>query len=442
MIALYSRVSTQEQARDGYSIGEQIERLNAFCTAKNWRGIKEYTDAGFSGGNINRPALQELIMDVQLGQIERVVVFKLDRLSRSQKDTLELIEDVFLANGCDFVSMSENFDTSSPFGKAMIGILAVFAQLEREQIRERMTIGKEARAKDGKWHGSTPPIGYEYKNGQLVINDFESLQIKEIFKLYQSGHGCTDIANTLNNKKWTHKYGKWTRQRVKYILSNAIYVGMITHNDQVFKGEHPPIIDEETFNRVSAIVSKEHNRHYVRRTFLSSKLICSKCGKMYCSSNTMSGGKRYVYYKHNDNQNFRADMLEKIIFDEMRKLTIEDVKSHRYDVPDTSKTLKKELEKIDKQRSRLLDLYSLGDFTTEEISAKIAPLNEQKLTLLNQISSTEQWQRPLEDMSKTIKSISDVLNSGDFNSIKMLVDELIDHIDVDGEDLTIYWNFN
>lgn len=441
MIALYSRVSTAEQAKEGYSIGEQEERLTSYCKSRGWTGFKHFTDAGYSGGNMNRPALQEMIRDIKHGNINRVIVYKLDRLSRSQKDTLELLEDIFLPNNVDFISMCENFDTSSPFGKAMIGMFSVFAQLEREQIRERMSLGKEARAKDGKWHGSTPPIGYDYKNGQLIINEFESMQIKEIFNMYQCGHGCTDIANTLNNKKWFHKYGKWSRQRIKYILTNAIYAGSITHNGQVFKGEHPPIIDEKTFNRVSALASKEHNKHYVKRTYLSSKLRCVKCGKMYQSSNTMSGGKRYVYYKHDDNQNFRADKLEKIIFDEMRKLTIEDVRSHRSKRPDASKTLKKELEKIDKQRSRLLDLYSLGDFSPEELSAKIAPLNERKLSLLSQISS-EADMRPIEELEETLKSISDVLDSGDNHSIKVLVDELIEHIDVDGEDLTIYWNFN
>lgn len=442
MIAIYSRVSTQEQAREGYSIGEQVERLKAFCKAKNWRAVKEYTDAGFSGGNINRPALQELIMDVKSGLIERVVVFKLDRLSRSQKDTLELIEDVFLSNGCDFVSMSENFDTASPFGKAMIGILAVFAQLEREQIRERMTIGKEARAKDGKWHGgNNPPIGYEYVNGQLVVNEFEAMQVKEAFKLFLSGYNYTEIANALNNKGWYHKYGKWNNYRTKYLMSNITYAGKIAFNDQIFDGTHTPIIDEDTFNQASKIVQKNSRTAYEKRAFLCGKLICTKCGKIYSSSNTVSGGKRYVYYKHKDAKNLRADMIESIIFDEMRKLTIDDVRAYRSETPDVSKALKKELEKIDKQRSRILDLYSLGDFTSEELSAKIAPLNERKLTLLNQISSAD-GMRPLEELDETIQSISDVLDSGDFHSIKMLVDELIDHIDVDGEDLTIYWNFD
>ena len=139
-VALYIRVSTQEQAKEGYSIGEQTERLEKYAQAHGWTVFKKYTDPGYSGANMQRPALKQLIQDAKSHKFEKVIVYKLDRLSRSQKDTLMIIEDILLKNDVDFVSMNENFDTSTPFGKAMIGILAVFAQLEREQIKERMKI--------------------------------------------------------------------------------------------------------------------------------------------------------------------------------------------------------------------------------------------------------------------------------------------------------------
>ena len=145
--------------------------MRKYCQAMNWAIYDVYTDGGYSGVNMERPALKKLISDVKDHKIDKVLVYKLDRLSRSQKDTLMLIEDVFLANGCDFVSMSENFDTATPLGRAMIGILAVFAQLEREQIKERMNMGKEARAKLGKYKGGGKlPIGYDYVDGKLTIN--------------------------------------------------------------------------------------------------------------------------------------------------------------------------------------------------------------------------------------------------------------------------------
>lgn len=121
--ALYIRVSTQEQAQEGYSIGEQRERLIAYCKAHDWAISEIYVDGGYSGGNLNRPVMQKLMSETK--KFDVVLVYKLDRLSRSQRDTLYLIEEIFLPNTVDFVSMQESFDTSSPFGKAMIGLLAV-----------------------------------------------------------------------------------------------------------------------------------------------------------------------------------------------------------------------------------------------------------------------------------------------------------------------------
>ena len=178
-VAIYVRVSTQEQAVEGYSISEQIDRLTKFCEAHSWKIYKVYTDPGFSGGNMNRPSLQKLFADCTQKRFDTVLVYKLDRLSRSQKDTLYIIEDLFLTNHVDFISMSENFDTSTPFGRAMIGILSVFAQLEREQIKERMAMGREGRAKQGKWHGGgNVPIGYDFINDYLIPNEYEAAQVK------------------------------------------------------------------------------------------------------------------------------------------------------------------------------------------------------------------------------------------------------------------------
>ena len=137
--AIYIRVSTIEQAQEGYSIGEQKERLIAYCKAQDWIIADIYIDGGYSGSNLKRPAIQKLMSETH--KFDIVLVHKLDRLSRSQRDTLYLIEEIFLPNKIDFVSMQESFDTSSPFGKAMIGLLAVFAQLEREQIKERLRWG-------------------------------------------------------------------------------------------------------------------------------------------------------------------------------------------------------------------------------------------------------------------------------------------------------------
>lgn len=151
--AIYIRVSTEAQREEGYSIEAQTEALTAYCTAKGWKTYELYIDGGYSGSSLERPAIQRLIHDVKNSRIERVLVYKLDRLSRSQKDTLYLIEDILNPHEVDFISLNESMDTGSPMGRLMLGILSAFAQLERENIRERTRMGMAERVKAGYWMG-------------------------------------------------------------------------------------------------------------------------------------------------------------------------------------------------------------------------------------------------------------------------------------------------
>ena len=201
-VAIYVRVSTKEQAMEGYSVGEQTERLTKFCEAHDWMIVKIYTDAGHSGADTDRPALQEMLQDIRDRKIDKVLVYKLDRLSRSQKDTLKLIEDEFLEHNTDFESMTEKLDTSTPHGRAMIGILAAFAQLEREMITERMSMGMEARMKEGKWRGGAQiPFGYDYdlEKEKLTVNEYEAAIVKDLFKEYTEGTPLHSIAQELRD---------------------------------------------------------------------------------------------------------------------------------------------------------------------------------------------------------------------------------------------------
>ena len=238
MIALYARVSTHEQAENGYSIDEQAERLKKYCEAMGFLNFKLYSDAGFSGANTERPALQRLISDVKANKVDKVIVYKLDRLSRSQLDTLFLIDKVFIANDCNFVSMTENFDTSTPLGRAMLGIMAVFAQLEREQIKERMLMGREARSKSGLYHGGGKfPIGYDYEDGRLIVNEFEAMQVRELFEMYVKGSTMGEIQRDFIKRGYTHKYGMWQIDAIRRTIRNPLYIGKITFEKKVYDGQ-------------------------------------------------------------------------------------------------------------------------------------------------------------------------------------------------------------
>lgn len=467
MIAIYTRVSTQEQAQNGHSIGEQTERLKNYCKARGWKDYKVFTDAGFSGAKTDRPALQDLIKEVKDHKVSIVLVYKLDRLSRSQKDTLMLIEDVFLSNKCDFVSISENFDTSTPLGRAMIGILAVFAQLEREQIQERMTMGKEARAKQGKFRGGGKvPVGYEYVDGNLIVNEYEAMQIREIHFLYQQGYSMKKIARTFDEKGYSHKYGSWNENRIKKVLSNKLYTGKIFYKGTFFDGDHDPIIDEETFNKSMAIWSSHDyskNNNGGKVSYLSGLLWCKQCSARYGLAHSTWKGKHYHYYRcysqrktnrsmikdsNCQNASYKMDELDQIIFDEIGKLALDPSYIHKIEPHQQSnqkqiKILQKQIDKIDAQRSRFMDLYGLGTISVEEIQDKIEPLNEQRAKLEQEITKLKHDSPlPEDDAIRMLSTWNEVLESGDFDLIKSLLNALIEKIELDGEDITIHWRFS
>lgn len=457
MIALYSRVSTTEQAENGHSIDEQHERLQKYCEAMGWKMFKFYTDAGFSGANTDRPALQSMISDIKKGNVEKVLVYKLDRLSRSQKDTLMLIEDIFLANKCEFVSMSENFDTSSPFGRAMIGILSVFAQLEREQIKERMSMGKEGRAKEGKWHGgSIQPIGYNYVDGQLVINEFEAMQVRELHRLFQEGKGFRTICNIFSEKGYVEKYGAWQPKTVKRVLLSPIYIGKMVHNGITYEGQHEPIIDEEIYQKSLAILNNKPTRTKPNKsTYLGGLLYCAKCGARYGASATRFNGIRYSYYccysrrktqmamvidPDCKNKNWSRQELDDIIIDRIRELKLNPETFNEIKKTDNSELINKEIAKIDAQISRFMDLYGIGTFSVEDIQSKVSLLQETKKKLENQLN--ESTTLPEKEAVRLIQSFDDILEHGTFEEIKAVIDALIDRIELDDDDITIFWAFS
>lgn len=481
-VALYPRVSSHEQV-EGYSIGEQIERLTKYCEAMEWEIYKIYTDPGYSGGNTDRPGLQEMIKDVRAGKVQKVVVYKLDRLSRSQKDTMLLIEDEFLAHGVDFVSMSENFDTSTPFGRAMIGILAVFAQLERENIKERTMIGKEARAKEGKWGGgSSEPIGYDYDpvTDMLEVNEYEKMQILEAVDLFLKGIPLRTICRVFTSKGYVYrgrskKTHDWDPQRLKYVFANKVYLGYIRYGEEWYKGDHTPIMDEETFNKLAKLLEQRSEKYaiHVKKTrtqssYLGGMLYCKHCGARYAKqtgSHRKDGNKNYYYccYSRNKrvpkmikdpnckNKNWRLEQLDEIIINEIKKLgtdpeyyhAIRKSKGSEINATNKIQVIETELKNIDDQISRFMDLYGIGKFTIDQVSSKIDPLNEQRKGLEKELESLNVTSEEMDETTtlEIATSFGDILDRGDLNEIRLVIESLIYYIEVDNEDIYIHWKF-
>ena len=470
---IYIRVSTREQAEEGYSVGEQEERLKKYCEAMEWEVANVYIDPGYTGGDMNRPALKQMVNAVQKGKADIVLVDKLDRLSRCQFDTLYLIQKVFTANNVAFVSRAEAFDTSTPFGRAMVGILAVFAELERERIKERMADGKAGRAKEGKYKGGgNPSIGYDYDpvSGSLVVNEYEAMMIRELYDLVIDRTPMNTIAKIFNEKGYRTKYGAWNDTTVRYACINKVYIGKIQHKGVWYEGLHEAIIPEDKFEKVQQIMaerSKKNDKYRPGKRYcspLGGLIWCGHCNTKYHwrLAGTNKDGSRRCYYmcysrSKSDpkmvvdplcrSRNYRDHDLEKIIYGEILKLKSDD--SYFDDIRDSTNpqekidAIRKQVSSIDSKISKLMDLYAEGSFDVGTIKAKIEPLALEKESLEQQIELLEAEKPAVEkeEVMNLVDLFEKTLATGNTYKIHDVIMELIEYIEIDGEDIKIHWNF-
>lgn len=461
-VGLYPRVSGHEQ-EDNYSIPEQIDRMKKYCESKDWMVHKIYTDSVYSGSNMDRPGLQEMIKDCEEGKIDMVLVYKLDRLSRSQKDTMYLIEDVFEKNGVGFTSMTENFDTSTPHGKFIVGILAVFSQLERSRITERTMSGKDGRAKEGKWHGGKwVPIGYDFVDSFLWVNKYEAMQVREIADLFLKGTPVRTIERLVTEKGYKHKHGNWDAKTIRRVLSNPVNVGMIKHRDTWYRGLHDPILDKKTFDAIQELMEHRRTEYGAARphqSLLGGILYCKNCGARYARQ-SYNGVFYYICYSRSKkmkkmikdptckNTNYRMEALEKAILDEIHKLAIdpnrvEEVRETRpvSDVAEKIKAITSEIAKIDTQISKVMDLYALGTIDLDVISDKVAALNGQKTSLTKELESLE-VPKTNALTTQEVMDIASLMNDDlSLDEKRNIVQSLIYYIEIDEDNIIIHWKF-
>lgn len=463
-VALYPRVSGHEQ-EDNYSIPEQIERMKKYCEAKDWMVYKIYTDSVYTGSTMDRPGLQAMIKDCEAGKIDMVLVYKLDRLSRSQKDTMYLIEDVFEKNDVGFTSMTENFDTSTPHGKFIVGILAVFAQLERSKITERTTLGKKARAAEGKWHGGKwIPIGYDYEDGLLKINEYEAMQVREIADLFLKRTPVRTIANMMTERGFKHKHGEWEAKAIRRVLANPVNIGLIKDGDHLYPGIHDAIIEEKTYDEIMVVMEERKEKHGNKarphKSLLAGFLYCKHCGGRYARQGNGDGKYYYSCYSRNKsqkkmikdpnckNKNYKAEELDAAILGEIKKLAIDPsyidhVREHKpkNDINEKIKSITAEIEKIDSQISKMMDLYSLGSLDMDVISSKVTELNKTKSALQKELDSLEvpeTEEMSIEEIQNIASLMSDKLELADRRNI---VGSLLYYIEIDEDKVIPHWKF-
>ncbi len=445
--ALYIRVSTDAQREEGYSIEAQTKMLQAYCESKGIADYELYVDGGRSGANIERPEMQRLINDIKENKINSVIVYKLDRLSRSQKDTLYLIEDVFNPAGVSFVSLNENMDTSTPIGRAMLGIMSAFAQLERETIKERTRMGMLERVKSGLWRGGgKTPFGYDYdkESGKLVPN-VDADTVRLVFSLYLDGKSAMTAAELS---------GLPYERMAAQILKRRTYIGDTVYNGEVIENTHEPLISREIFEQAQKeLIRRAKTTSNKTKCLLAGFVFCGVCGskmryqkwgggyKIYCysqdpSKKHLSGG--YVC----DNTKTDAEELEAAVLGDLFSLT-PDKPPDNHETIDTVASLTASKDGMRKRLSRLYSLYSSSDDdilieSINELKEKIAAVEKQ----IEEEKRESEKSDKIEENYKKLGQIRTAWEKMNFSEKRITLRELLEKIVITYDKVEIFYSDN
>ncbi len=410
---IYIRVSTFDQAREGFSLREQEERLKEFCKFKRYNIYKVYQDAGISAKNDKRPAYQEMIEDVKKGNINVIVALKLDRLTRSVYDIEKLMKFVNDYE-CDIDCMADESNTTTSNGRMVMRIMTSVSQNEIEKCSERTKFGMAGAIKNGHIPNRTG-LGFKRENKKLVPDPLTKDIIVRIFDLYLEGKSHQAIANIYNKEKVLGKTN-WYDSTIQKILSNELYKGDYVNDKRT---KHPTYYE----NVIEPIVSKEkwescqyqklrNARHYERTaTYLfTNKLKCSKCGNFLGGhATTKTNGKKYYYYKCNTCKTYFNEIdIEKELKAFMLELAKQDDLINNYYTPfikskleDKTEDYKKEIKDLDKQLDRIKTAYIKGVVKLEDFDKEIKHIEYQK----SDLEKRQKGQKQYEDLSFTLNDL-------------------------------------
>ncbi len=311
--AIYTRKSTSAGLEQEFnSLDAQREACEAYIRSQAQQGWEKagcYEDGGFTGANIERPGFQRLLKDADEGKIDVVVVYKVDRLSRSLLDFAQVMNH-FNQHGVAFVSVTQNFSTADAMGRLTLNMLMSFAEFEREMIAERTRDKMRAARRKGKWTGGAVPLGYDLVDHKLVVNELEAMTVREIFSGYLEKRSSLSVvrdleANGRTNKQRLSRTGRqhqpkpWDQDAVLRILKNPVYAGMMSCGPERHEGEHPALIDRETFERVQVLLeSKKRSVEVAPSRYLLKGLVrCGLCQGSMTPASTRKGEHEYRYYR-------------------------------------------------------------------------------------------------------------------------------------------------
>ena len=432
-VAIYCRVSTVEQAEEGYSIDEQNLKIREYCEREGHEIYDLYEDRGISGKNItNRPGIKQLLKDATENKFDLVIVWKLNRISRKLLDILNIVE-LLNKHNIAFRSLTENFETETPSGKLQLNIMGAIGEFERETIAENVKMGLVARSREGRWCGGVvlgydvveiPSEGKKRKNTKLQINEKEASAVRRIFDLYSQGHGYKAVVNRVNKEGYkTKRNNEFAVATVRDILRNPVYIGKIRYNVRqdwskkrrnninpnpiLSDGQHEPIIDMATWNKVQVILnerSKKQNKIYHSEFPLTGILKCPVCGAGMTISRSTSkrkdGTKRILeYYSCGNWKNkgtavcssngIRAEIADEYVLNKIMELinnkpilrkVVDNINRNKSSklqpTIDELDIIITEINKLNCKKSKSIELFEDGILDKKDLSIRVNTINE------------------------------------------------------------------
>nr|WP_312094220.1 recombinase family protein [Niallia sp.] len=493
-VSLYARVSTAEQAEEGFSIDAQIETITRKCEQEGRKVVYQYIDRGISGKSIkNRLHLQQLLKDANEGKFEEVWVWKTNRLARNQLDLLNIVE-VLNKNNIAFRSCTEPFDTSTHIGKLMMSLLGSIGEFERGTIVDNVKMGMKQRARSGKWNGGQV-LGYasvkseiDENKTRLEIVEEEAFIVREIFQLYSEGRGLKSLTNHINKLGYKSKKGNlFSINAVKEILMNPLYIGKIRFNRRenwsekrrkginknpiIVDGEHDAIISVELWEKVQKLYnqrSNKPNRVYSGSYPLTGLLKCPMCGSSMVAGRVKKKHKDgghliYRYYQCGAWRNkgtaacrsnsVKADEVEQFVFDKIQfSLLNESIlgdivnninekrKSTIKPLEDQMQQIEKEICAYDNKKSKWFELFEDSMISKEDLSQRLASISEE---IQNKVKLKESIQTKLrlnnsepvdyQVVKKLINNFNEIIRNATYDKKKTILNMVVERITVNKE---------
>ncbi len=409
--AIYTRVSTEDQVKEGYSLSAQLERLTAYAASQNWEIHDVYTDEGVSAKNTLRPEFQRLLMDGKNKKFEVLLVYKLDRLTRNVKDLYEILQ-VLDKHGIGFTSATEVFDTTNAMGRLFVTIVAAMAQWERENLAERIKMGFDQKKREGIWHSTKIPYGFIKDGNNLVPHPEQALVMQELFRKYMSGQGVHRLNLWLNEQTGI----AWTHSGTYYTLTNPTYAGLLSigprnSNPELIPATNIiPIISAETWHQSRQVASRRAGlppRTGTGQYALVGVLRCGICGGAvvgYTTRKTRKTKPMYIYYgykclhamrKSCSNKMFKLEPLEIKIINQLEQVaqnalksaSVEPMSKHQLNTRDM---LTEKLCKLKDKRKRWMDAYEAESIDVDSLRERLISLSNAEEKIKHELSQLKE----------------------------------------------------